>query len=250
VTTPVLTPRPAATVMVLRDGDLGLEVLLLLRSDRSVFVPGAHVFPGGAIELADHDAHPTAPGAPAASEASDRLGLDTGGLAYWVGAVREAFEESGLLFADGPVAAAEPHRTAVDAGTRSFASVCADHGLALRLGDLRYFGHWITPPGAPRRYTTRFFVAPAPPGQDPVHDDGEAVACEWVRPGVALDRFAAGEWDLILPTERSLRALDRFTDVASVLAHLDDRPPLTDDHGGRRVALPEELATAAPQEIP
>jgi len=250
VTTPVLTPRPAATTMVLRDGDDGLEVLLLLRSDRSVFVPGAHVFPGGAVEAADHEPHPTAPGAPAADEASDRLGLDAGGLSFWVGAIRETFEESGLLFADGPVAAADPLRAAVDTGARSFASVCDDLGLRLRLGDLRYFGHWITPPGAPRRYTTRFFVAPAPEGQVPGHDDGEAVACEWVRPRVALDRFAAGAWDLILPTERSLRALDRFADVATVLAHLDDRPPLTDDHGGRRVALPEELATAAPQEIP
>jgi 8-oxo-dGTP pyrophosphatase MutT (NUDIX family) len=235
--------------MVLRDGADGLEVLLLLRSHRSVFVPGAHVFPGGAVEAADHEPHPTASGAPDGDEASDRLGLDAGGLAYWVGAVRETFEESGLLFADGPVGAAEPERAAVDTGERSFATVCADHGLRLRLGDLRYFGHWITPPGAPRRYTTRFFVAPAPEGQEPVHDDGEAVACEWVRPRVALDRFADGDWDLILPTERSLRALDRFIDVAAVLAHLDDRPPLTDDHGGRRVALPEELATAAPQEI-
>ncbi len=250
MTASVLTPRPAATTMVLRDGADGLEVLLLLRSHRSVFVPGAHVFPGGAVEAADHEAHPVAPGAPAAEEASDRLGLDAGGLAYWVGAVRETFEESGLLFADGPVEAAEPERAAVDAGDRSFAAMCADHGLRLRLGDLRYFGHWITPHGAPRRYTTRFFVAPAPVGQEPVHDDGEAVDCEWVRPRVALDRFAAGDWDLILPTERSLRALDRFTDVATVLAHLDDRPPLTDDHGGRRVALPAELATAAPQEIP
>ncbi len=67
-------------------------------------------------------------------------------------------------------------------------------------------------------------MAPAPAGQVPCHDDGEAVDSEWVRPRVALDRFAAGDWDLILPTERSLRALDRFADVATVLAHLDDRP--------------------------
>ncbi len=250
MTAPVLTPRPAATTMVLRDGADGIEVLLLLRSHRSVFVPGAHVFPGGAVEAADHDPHPTAPGAPTADEASERLGLDRGGLAYWVAAIRETFEESGLLFADGPVEAAESERVAVDCGDRSLAAVCAEGDLHLRLGDLRYFGHWITPPGAPRRYTTRFFVAPAPVGQDPVHDDAEAVDCEWVRPRVALDRFAGGDWDLILPTERSLVCLDRFPDVAAVLAHLDDRPPLTDDHGGRRVALPEELATAALQEIP
>lgn len=245
---PVLIPRPAATTMVLRDGTDGLEVLLLRRSPHSVFVPGAHVFPGGAVEPVDHEPHPTAAGAPTDSEASTRLGLDGGGLAFWVAAVRETFEESGLLFADGPAERAAPERQAVDRGERPLADVCADLGLTLRLGDLRYFGHWITPPGAPRRYTTRFFVAPAPAGQEPAHDDGEAVDNEWVRPRVALDRFAAGEWDLILPTERSLHALDDFVDVAAVLAHLDDHPPMTDDHGGRRTALPDELGSAVPQE--
>jgi 8-oxo-dGTP pyrophosphatase MutT (NUDIX family) len=244
----VLTPRPAATTMVLRDGADGLEVLLLRRSPHSVFVPGAHVFPGGAVDASDHDPHPVAPGPSVEPDASVRLGLDTGGLAYWIAAVRETFEEAGLLFADGPVDRAGAEREAVDRGERRFADVCSALGLTLRLGDLRYFGHWITPPGGPRRYTTRFFVAPAPLGQEPAHDDGEAVDNEWVRPRVALDRFAAGDWDLILPTERSLHALDGFVDVAAVLAHLDTRPPLTDDHGGRRIALPEELATVAPQE--
>jgi 8-oxo-dGTP pyrophosphatase MutT (NUDIX family) len=246
----VLTPRPAATTMVLRDGAEGLEVLLLRRSPHSVFVPGAHVFPGGAVEPIDHEPHPTSPGGPTDAEASTRLGLDAGGLDFWVAAVRETFEESGLLFADGPVARAGPERRSVDCGDRALAEVCTELGLTLRLGDLRYFGHWITPPGGPRRYTTRFFVAPAPAGQEPTHDDGEAVENEWVRPQIALDRFAAGEWDLILPTQRSLHALARFADVAAVLGHLDDHPPITDDHGGRRIALPEELATVAPQETP
>ena len=244
----VLIPRPAATTMVLRDGAEGVEVLLLRRSPHTVFVPGAHVFPGGAVEAADHDPHPVAAGAPAEPGASARLGLDSGGLAFWLAAVRETFEEAGLLFADGPVDRAAPERASVDRGERPLAEVCAELGLTLRLGDLRYFGHWITPEGGPRRYTTRFFVAPAPAGQVPIHDDGEAVDNEWVRPRVALDRFTAGDWELITPTERSLHALDRFADVAAVLAHLDTDPPLTDDHGGRRIALPEELATAASQE--
>jgi len=235
--------------MVLRDGHEGLEVLLLRRNPQSVFVPGAHVFPGGAVEPADGSAHPLAPGAPSDLEASQRLGLDQGGLAFWVAAVRETFEEAGLLFADGPVDEAVADRRAIAAGERGLAEACAEHGLTLRLGDLRYFGHWITPPGGPRRYTTRFFVAPVPPDQDHAHDDAEAVDSEWVRPQQALDRFAAGEWELILPTERSLRALAPFEDVAAVLAHLDTRPPITDDHGGRRVELPHELA-AVPQETP
>ena len=246
--TEVLIPRPAATCMVLRDGLDGLEVLLLRRNPGSVFVPGAHVFPGGAVEPEDGDPHPTAPGTPTDPDASARLGLDEGGLAFWVAAVRETFEEAGLLFADGPVARAAGDRLAVDHGERGLAEVCAEHGLRLRLGDLRYFGHWITPPGGPRRYTTRFFVAPVPTEQEHAHDDREAVDSEWVRPQLALDRFAAGDWELILPTERSLTALASFATVDAVLAHLDTRPPITDDHGGRRIALPTELVDAAPQE--
>ena len=234
--------------MVLRDGEDGLEVLLLRRNPHSVFVPGAHVFPGGAVEAADGTRHPVDAGAPTDAEASERLELDEGGLAFWVAAVRETFEEAGLLFADGPVERADADRRAVDAGERDFAEVCTEHGLSLRLGDLRYFGHWITPPGGPRRYTTRFFVAPAPPGQEHAHDDGEAVDSEWVRPQVALDRFASDEWELILPTERSLRALAQFDDVDDVLAHLDTRPPMTPDHGGRRILLPQESTTAILQE--
>jgi 8-oxo-dGTP pyrophosphatase MutT (NUDIX family) len=241
--TDVLVPRPAATCMVLRDGHEGLEVLLLRRNPRSIFVPGAHVFPGGAVEAIDGTNHPCAPGAPTDAEASNRLDLDEGGLAFWVAAVRETFEEAGLLFADGPVdRVPADDRRAVDCGERDLGDVCTEHGLALRLGDLRYFGHWTTPPGGPRRYTTRFFVAPAPPDQVHAHDDAEAVDSEWVRPQVALDRFAAGDWELILPTERSLLALLSFATVADALAHLDTRPPIVDDHGGRRIALPHERA--------
>lgn len=246
-----LTPRPAATTMLLRDGADGLEVLLLLRSHRSVFVPGAHVFPGGAVEAADADPHPLAPGSPDDVTASARLGLDEGGLAFWVAAIRETYEESGLLLADGPVEALPAAtRRHVDRGGLPFAEPLREHGLELRLGDLRYFGHWITPAGAPRRYTTRFFVAAAPAGQEASPDDAEAVDHEWVRPSVALDRFAAGDWELILPTERSLVALADFATTEGVLAHLDTHPPLTDHHGGRRIALPDELATSGPQEIP
>ncbi len=224
--------------MVLRDTEDGLEVLMLRRSPDTIFVPGAHVFPGGAVEPADHEPHPLADPVPDSDAASERLGLDAGGLAFWVAAVRETFEEAGLLFADGPVERAEAHRDAVDAGRRSLAQVCEDEGLRLRLGDFRYFGHWITPPGGPRRYTTRFFVAPLPEGQAPSHDDGEAVAHEWVRPADALARFATGDWQLILPTERSLHALERFRTVDEALAHADTLPPLVDDCGGRRLSLP------------
>jgi 8-oxo-dGTP pyrophosphatase MutT (NUDIX family) len=248
--TDVLIPRPGATTMVVRDGADGLEVVLQRRSPDLVFVPGAHAYPGGKVETADHDLHPVSGPPLTDADASERLGVDDGGLAYWIAALREIYEEVGLLLADGPIAALAPHRAAVDRGELAFADLCCEHGVTLRPGDLRYFGHWTTPPGGPRRYTTRFFVAPAPVDQEPLHDGREAVDSEWVRPQAALDRFAAGDWELILPTERSLRALTHFASVADVLAHLDTRPPITDDHGGRRIALPHELATAAPQETP
>jgi 8-oxo-dGTP pyrophosphatase MutT (NUDIX family) len=235
--------------MVVRDGAAGLEVLVQRRSPDLVFVPGAHAFPGGRVEPADHEPHPTTGPVLTDDEASARLGVTSGGLAYWVAAVREIYEEVGLLVGDGPVDAIADLRGAVDRGERDFAAVCHDHGIALRLGDLRYFGHWTTPPGAPRRYSTRFFVTPAPPGQQPCHDGNEAVDCEWIRPDDALAHFATGTWELILPTERSLRAIARFAAVADLLTHLDADPPLTDDHGGRRVVLPAEDA-GIHQEIP
>ena len=234
--------RPGATTMVLRDGTDGLEVVLQRRSPHLVFVPGAHAFPGGRVEAADGLPHPVTGPVLTDAAASERLGVDAGGLAYWVAAVRELYEEVGLLVADGPVDRLGPHRAAVDRGEQGFAALCAEHGVTLRPSDLRYFGHWTTPPGAPRRYSTRFFVAPAPEGQEPLHDGNEAVEAGWVRPRDALERFAAGDWELILPTERSLLALTHFDRVDDVLAHLDTQPPLTDDHGGRRIALPSELA--------
>jgi 8-oxo-dGTP pyrophosphatase MutT (NUDIX family) len=210
----VLVPRPAATCLLLRDGADDLEVLMLQRNHRSVFVPGAHVFPGGAVEPGDGDER--------------------------IASLRETFEEAGLVLGDGPVDRLLPHREAVERGEVDFAGLCAEHGVTLRPTDLREFGHWTTPPGGPRRYSTRFFVAPAPDGQVPCHDGSEAVDCEWVRPRVALDRFAAGEWELILPTERSLVVLTHFSATGEVLAHLDTNPPMTDDHGGWRVAIPQE----------
>jgi 8-oxo-dGTP pyrophosphatase MutT (NUDIX family) len=210
----VLVPRPAATCLLLRDGADGVEVLMLRRNPASVFVPNAHVFPGGAVEDADPD---------------DRFA-----------AVRETYEEAGLVVGDGPVERLAPFRSAVDHGELDFATLCREHGVTLRLEDLRPFGHWTTPLGAPRRYSTHFFVAPAPVDQVASHDGTEAVDGEWVGPQVALERFAAGEWELILPTERSLVFLTHFATTAEVLAHLDTDPPMTDDHGGRRVAVPQE----------
>lgn len=224
--------RDAATVMLVRDGTEGLEVFMLLRNLRSDFVGGAYVFPGGAVDDGDRspELHPFCEGL-GDPEASAALGMASGGLGFWVAAIREAFEEAGVLLAlDGTGATVRlapdehtarrfaDHRRTVDDGERSLLEVCRREGLRLDVGGMHLFSHWITPVGAPRRYDTRFFVARAPEGQVPVHDDREAVDNCWVRPAEALADHRAGRFQMILPTVRSLEALERFTTADEVLA--------------------------------
>ena len=251
--------RRAATVMVVRDGTAGLEVFMLRRNPASVFVGGAFVFPGGAVD--DHDHHPELePRCAGLTDpmASALLGIDRDGLAFWVAAIRECFEESGLLLAydhtgsmvrfDDPATERRfvEHRRRVDAGELSMADLCASEGLTLACDTIHYFSHWITPVGPPRRYDTRFFVAQAPDAQEGLHDDRETVANLWVRPTEALERAEAGELDIIQPTARTLEVISRFdaaSDMVDAARHqlelLADQPRIVSDQGGStRILLP------------
>ena len=204
---------------------------MVRRNLRSDFVGGAHVFPGGGVDPADGgpEAAARARGRSDA-EASAILGVESGGLAYWVAVLRECFEEAGVLLAYGPgpgdlLSLDDPGeaqrfarlRQEVNAGRRKFLDVCTEEGLSLAVDRVHYFAHWITPEGAPRRYDTRFFVAAAPPGQVPTHDAGETTDAQWVRPAVALARHRAGEIELIFPTIRNLQAIGRFPTSAELL---------------------------------
>jgi 8-oxo-dGTP pyrophosphatase MutT (NUDIX family) len=236
----VVEPRDAATVMLVRDAPGGptgsapdgVEVFMLRRNLRSAFVAGAYVFPGGAVDPDDRAPEMLAivDGLDAAT-ADARLGVTSGALGFWVAAIRESFEEAGVLLARDaasgapvPLDLAEelaPARGAVAAGDRSFAELVAPRGLLLDAGPLRVFAHWITPEPAPRRYDTWFFVAPAPAGHAYEHDFDETVASEWVRPSDALARARAGDLELIYPTFRSLQALARFSTVEELLDAVD-----------------------------
>ena len=251
--------RDAATVMLVREGRGGrVEVLMVQRNLRSDFVGGAHVFPGGAVDEADGDERLERLCAGLGDAAcSARLGLDRGGLALYVAAVRECFEEAGVLlarhpgdehvlsFQDPEVAARfRRHRAAVDAG-RPLADVLEEEGLVLDVDRLRYASHWITPEGAPRRYDTRFFVAEAPPEQVPLHDERETVASTWIEPADALARHRRGEIDLILPTIKNLEQLARHTTVPALLAAVEAvehvpavQPRLASGPDGVRILLP------------
>ncbi len=252
--------QDAATVMLVRDAAAGgLEVFMLQRRLQSDFVGGAFVFPGGGVD--PHDRHLDLEEVCAGrsdAEASRRLDVAAGGLAFWVAAIRESFEEAGVLlaydrdgevvsFADPDVAARfDAHRDAVDRGGRPLVDVCREEGLRLAVDRMYYFSHWITPLGAPRRYDTRFFLAAAPPEQVPLHDGRETITHTWVRPAEAIAAHEAGEFPMIFPTVRSLEALRRFdcaADALAAAAALDHVPAIlprivADDGGGIRIVLP------------
>jgi 8-oxo-dGTP pyrophosphatase MutT (NUDIX family) len=231
--------------MILRDAP-DLQVLMLRRNARSDFVGGAMVFPGGAVDPHDLDPGLGAVQGRTDAEASAVLRLAAGGLGYWAAAVRECFEEAGLVLACGPlpgdaVARVCEHRLAVELGRRHLADVAAAEQVRFDVSGVHYFGHWITPHGGPRRYDTRFFVTAAPADQEPSHDEREAVAWEWVRPHEMLDRCRRAEAWLLPPTEACLDALAQVASAAALLADLASRPagppPLVADRGGVRVRL-------------
>ncbi|HNH94096.1 MAG TPA: NUDIX domain-containing protein [Microthrixaceae bacterium] len=257
--TPEQVPvRDAATVMLLRDGSDGPEVCLMQRNLNSDFVGGAYVFPGGAVDPADADAD-VADRCPDLddAEASRRLGLAVGGLAFWVAAIRESFEEAGVLLArhaDGrrldlsdPGAAERfaGHRDDVDNERRTIAEVAVQEDLHLDVGQLHYFSRWITPLGAHRRYDTRFFVCAAPEGQEVVEDSRELIGTQWLTPAEALRRHDAGDITMIFPTVRTLVALSRFDRADAVLDHARAQsrvegilPTISDGDDGMRIVLP------------
>jgi len=259
-----MLPRPAATLILAREQGEQVEVFMLRRTQRAEFAGGAYVFPGGALD--DSDQAPQwvdrCVGIDDA-EASRLLKLERGGLAYWVAAVRECFEEAGLLLAydaRGNLIALDQPGIARDfaglreqliAGTLSFAEMCAARDLRLALDRLAYFSHWITAQGNPRRFDTRFFVAVAPPLQIPSHDKTETVANVWVRPAGALERHRRGDLSLMFPTIKTLEALARFADTAAVMDHarsprvtLPITPRWASGRDGPRLLVPGDYAYA------
>lgn len=230
----ILVPRPAATVLILREGD-DLEVLMLRRNLNSDFVGGAYVFPGGGVDATDAELARYVVGLDDES-ASARLGLESGGLAYYAAALRELFEEAGLLVVCDEtgepllatpevLARLEGHRAHVNAGRRALVELLEEESWRLDVRAMQYLAHWITPVGPPRRYDTRFFVVVAPSGQVAAHDAGETVAARWIAPREALAAHARGELEMIFPTIRTLEEIAGFTRASEVLDFAAARTP-------------------------
>jgi 8-oxo-dGTP pyrophosphatase MutT (NUDIX family) len=232
VTEPAKTApaRLASTVLLVRDGSNGLEVFMEKRHIKSDFVGGAYVFPGGAVDPEDRIPEELCRGLDDRA-ASERLGLDHGGLAYYVAAVRECFEEAGVLlaydrhgeildFEDGTPHEArfKAHRDALNAGEETLIDLARAEELRLATDTIGYWAHWITPEGQPRRYDTRFFIASAPEKQTAAHDDWELTHSAWVTPREAIDRALRREWMMIFPTVMNLAQLERFTTAEAAVA--------------------------------
>lgn len=209
-------PRPpvptlnAATVLLLRDGAQGLEVLMTRRSTKASFAPGAYVFPGGGIDALDAQSHAAA--ARRATQSDEQL-------TEAIAAIRESFEELGVLLARHPdgrwadaddIAALDRHAP--------FAAQCQARGLQLAADGVFTLARWITDRDLPKRFDVPFLVARMPEGQTPVADEAEQFEPQWVRPQEALDRHAAGGFFMIFPTIRTLQRLAQFKRVDDVLA--------------------------------
>jgi 8-oxo-dGTP pyrophosphatase MutT (NUDIX family) len=225
-------PVPSATVMVVRDGEAGLELLLVRRHANSGVLGGVHVFPGGKLDAADRRVAPHALDRPAqgclAALGEEGLDLDTA-VGLHVAALRETFEESGLLV--GMAAAAEMaglvRQRTLDG--MAFADAVQALGLRLPVSCLLPWSRWVTPrvPSVTnKRFDTRFFVAVAPADQQAEHCAFEATEAVWMSPRLALERFWAGEIDLAPPQIMSLCQLVALSDVTQVQAVARSRPPV------------------------
>lgn len=223
--------RPAATLVLIKDTTDGLQVLLLQRTWDAVFMPGYFVFPGGSVDEQDVKGRAHAIGQ-GDSDISQTMSLDEGGADYMLAAVRECFEEAGILVAldrngeavtsDHPV---HGDREALFRGELTLSELCQRHELSIPLDRLAYLGHWITPPGPPRRFDTRFFVTVAPQNQLARHDGEETIDHIWISPAEALDDHRNGRRLLGLPTIRTLRILSDFDTTGEVMRYAHANPP-------------------------
>ncbi len=253
-------PRPAATIVLTRPGPGALEVLLLKRSRSAGFVPGAYVFPGGRVDRADaSDELLARVDGLSPADATVRMAMDTEAdppaVAYYLAAIREAFEETGILVAhhaDGspaPSAAADAEalrcRDDLLADGASFSDLLDRLGCRLDGESVEYIAHWITPKVEPRRYDTRFFFAAVPEGTQPVLHTAEISDSVWITPQAALDGNSDGSFPMIFPTIKTLEDLSAFSHPSEAIEAYRSHsirtilPTLVRIQGGIGIKIPE-----------
>ncbi len=225
----VVEPRPAATVVLLRPGAAGLETLLTRRPTTMAFAADAHVFPGGRVDAADADPSLAARSVVSPADAAVALGGDQApadALAAYVAAIRELFEEAGVLLADtsAPAATVDAARSALLRGDTSLPDMAEALDLRLRTDLLVPLSRWVTPSGYPRRFDARFFAAALPDGVSPSFEGGEVVAHAWLRPTDALAAMADARMTLWVPTSATLQQLEHARSIDEIRTRLAPRP--------------------------
>jgi 8-oxo-dGTP pyrophosphatase MutT (NUDIX family) len=242
--TTLAAPRASATVLIVRDTQAGLEVFMIARDRQVDMATGAVIFPGGKVDPDDRSA---AWGTLSAPQAPDR--------AYWIAAVRETFEESGLLIAKSETGTIDAEsaahiathlRTPLLDQAVKFSQLMTEKALSPALDLMAPFAHWVTPVSVPKRFETHFFLIAALEGQTAVHDGREAVSSFWMRPKDLLAEAEAGRQTLVPPTRLNIELLSESDTVAHALAAARARkvvtvtPTMTKIDGGMRLSIPAD----------
>jgi 8-oxo-dGTP pyrophosphatase MutT (NUDIX family) len=252
--TEAIAPRPASTILLLRDGPATpceIEVFMMVRHYEIDFNSGALVFPGGSVDKGDQEIIDR----PELHSGGE--GLDAAALSFRIAAIRETFEESGILLARprGSKALVDARRAAeIEAATRTalcegkttFLNVLTDNGILLALDELVPYAHWITPEGMPKRFDTWFFLAAAPPEQAGAHDGKESTDSIWLSPREAVAGGESGRFKLPFPTTRNLIRLGKQPNARAALEDSRGKkvvtvmPVMTQLNGGRQLRIPRE----------
>jgi 8-oxo-dGTP pyrophosphatase MutT (NUDIX family) len=239
--------RPSSTVVLVREANGDPEIFMVKRHASASF-GSAHAFPGGVLDAEDAEVHDYC-GDLGNDEANTKLGVKESGLDYYSAAIRELFEESGVLLADLSRIDEDLNviRDGLNDGTSNWLTFVAGNKLDLHCGELHYIGHWITPLSQLKRYTTRFFVAILPQGQEAIHCGGELTESRW---SSARDMLAAGrngDVDLHFPTIKTLESLARHDTLTSLVEWAQScaqwgvttmLPAMIERNGREQVVLP------------
>ncbi len=213
--------EPAATLILIRDSRNGPQILMQQRSPEAAFVGGAWVFPGGKVDPADFASDWLHHCKLDTQKANQLLELEKDAHAYWVAAIRETIEEAGILLAETACEKlAQQTQQHLQQNPDQFLRFCQQRRLQLHTAKIKYLSRWVTPEGSPKRYDTRFFLAPWPEDQPAKQDDHEAINTLWVTPQQALNHHDNGDWLLIFPTIMTLKQLCQYDSCEAILDNL------------------------------
>ncbi|MDJ0907288.1 MAG: NUDIX hydrolase [Woeseiaceae bacterium] len=241
----MIEPLPSSTVVVVRDSNRGPEILLVRRRAGDAFGE-SYTFPGGVLDPDEADARPMCSGL-APADADALLGVDAGALDYYSAVVRELFEETGVLLGSN-AAVDERLRDQLHDGSLAWKDLLRSLDLLIPCGELQYFAHWITPSALPKRWSTRFFLAAVPEGQQVQPDGSEITDYCWATVDEAMASAQSGERKIPFPTQRTIESLAGKESVAALMAWAREQqaagipaiqPEIGTDDGKRRIFMPE-----------